>query len=1067
MLTVYTIHIMTSRTERINLIGKCKKLAYQLVIVGKFGDNEYHFPQIGYSSLKNIITDKDLDYTDYVSADAAELECLVYFTFIPSINMVGILDNTLVDVESIHDFLSCIKYLLDMTNTNSNENTSVDPTETRKKLYITSEPSIENTTTHIEEKGQYQPTDQQLAEQPNQQLAEQPNQQLAEQPKVAPIDEPFSMVSITGGEEFSFSISESMNKKIETFIASYLVGDSIWQALASKKDYAYNLFERRYWPYSSTMNKDKIWKHVNENSVRDDYPREITGESDDAKEYRLEMAVAKVRNNNNFAAYEVPAPHQYGDFTKDLNIVEHLININKNGYAIELLFRLCMNPNRAHIIKHEKFWKLCQVLFHTDSIAEENMLLYLLHFPLYILCHEESILFTKVPMKSRIILSSDEAARFMKFKGIHIQRNPYVQVMTGNNPIELTTPFYNRDTTRECNDQKTFDRYFKWMTNDAFQGIDFDEYKIAASGSVVRACRTKVSSQVADYKRVSESYYVHPLDIKRKELKMTWEEFFQTDIFIDIPLPSPKDYESIEEIEKYNAKVAAKYSSGLSKGKYVEPPKIKHASSKKSRKEDNDEDDLDGNSDSDSDVKPKPKPKSKRNKTPNSDSDSDSDLSETDELIIAKPTKSKAKPTKSKAKPKAKPKATKSKAKPKAKAKVTKKNTDSDSDAKSDSDADLKNNESEEDSSDSEDGIASASAMGEIEAIPRSPGSMTFAEYMKAKDVKVIHIKTDENPESPTGEPSPVFLDYKNELDFIDDKSSEEMEKHALLAVSARYHPGYESLSDSEFKLICTPPDKLGQYVKPRHNPMADVDVSVHVNTYAEYEKIAYALYSRIAQNCAVYGPVWMQRIPTTNSSKFRIYGPGLPRDIDLFMVGSNRTPARLVKAYHLDCVHSWYDGKITYSYIGCILSDITGLNRTYKWFSCAKTPGDIVMKYCERSVSIPLNINERKTLEEYIKLTPTWKALFEGKYKDMAIWGAVYVNHPLFHADYFGCGIKANCRQEAIVTNFSEYAHYNRLVTWVTEYGETLARYNEECTHIIPPNIRTIKSYIHYATSK
>ncbi len=996
-------------TDFLSQIAACKKKSYQLVLVGTFGSDTYTLPQDKYRALKDVSP----AITAVIEEDE---ECRVHFKFTSTVPIVEVMDNIVLDTESIIDYLKVIKYLIGLNGTSS-------VSESKDEL----------------------------------------------------------LSSIVEDDEFKFTVSDTTIKKVTQFIDNCDIASHLWTFLASKKDYAYNLWERRYWPYSASIAKNKVWKAINDKISKHDYPREITGESDEASEFRLELQVAKSKFNNNFAAYDIPKPTDYPDLSDLLTTIGLLIEISKMDLAIKLYAHVILNPNHAHIIKSAKFWELSRLLFKREVANEENMFLYLLHFPLYILCHEESIVFTKVAEPSRIILTADEASKFIPLKGVHIRRNPYVQVPTGSEMVELTVPFYNRDADRQIVDQKTFDKYFIWATNGAFKGIDFESKHIAASGSVVRACRARIDSQWKDYKNIGEKYYVHPLELKRRALKLSWEQFIETPEFASIPLPDEKTYSSLAEIEENNQRVRDAIATGASKGKYVEEKKAKDTkatkaktkgkpkkiSKKSQRKEELSDDDILTDSGSDinvddvadevvdsEDERPvkaikktkgvvlSKKAVSKIASVPKPELKIDSDMSslsddEPDEVVkTVKATKDKA----------TKDKMGKDKKKPKGKILPV---------------ANFDPEEAGVDSSDEE------GAMG-----PGTEYRLTHKGYIEPITPDVAD-ETSEHVASPANSVhedavlvesvnrDDEILTYENDFGMLVE-NTEDVEHANFLAMMARYYPGYESLSNSEFKLICLPPSQLGKYVKPKYNAMADVDLSVHVEVFADFERIAQEVYDEIRANCAPH-PVWMQRIPTATASKFRLYGPGLARDIDMFMA-KGRTPARLTKAYHFDCVHSWYNNVTTFSFVGCVLSDLTGINRTYKWFSCASEPGAVVMKYVERSCSIPLNINERKVLEEFIKVSEVWKAIFS-KYPNMAIWGSVYPNHPLFHADTFASGIKMRCRQRGVVKQFSDFGHYNRTVTWKTDYDKDLSRYNADCTHIRVPDLSIVQAYIKYTS--
>ena len=67
-------------------------------------------------------------------------------------------------------------------------------------------------------------------------------------------------------------------------------------------------------------------------------------------------------------------------------------------------------------------------------------------------------------------------------------------------------------------------------------------------------------------------------------------------------------------------------------------------------------------------------------------------------------------------------------------------------------------------------------------------------------------------------------------------------------------------------------------------------------------------LANQIKSNCIHIGEVWIKKIYTLATFKYKIYGPGLIRPIDLFRIPY--PPEKMVKKFHCPIVRSWYDGK-------------------------------------------------------------------------------------------------------------------------------------------------------------
>lgn len=939
----------------------------------KLPDFVVDLPQERYSIIKAIST---LCNNNNVYLDKNIKECNIKLEFTDSLQIVPILENTIVDESSIMGYLRLIAFLVNRVQIESD---------------CKSIPS-----------------------------------------------------NILEDDIIKFSISGEMKHKILEYVESIDIGSYHWKSLSEKKDYTCALFERRFWPYikmSKTSSKNvSLWRYINKKYGRFDYPREITGESSEASEYRLEMKVAKSKKNNNFDAY--PLPKRIIDTVPLLRFVAAIEDTKCYDLAVMAFAAVAIHPDRAHVVREFMFWDLAERLFPRSDTEASNMLMYILHFPLYILCHEESIVFSKVSEGSRCIVTADQASRFIRFDKAHIYRNPYIQVATGNQMLELSVPFYDGDSVRAVNNQETFNRYFDWATDGVFEGIDLAAMGAAISGSIVTACRTKITSQWIRCSKLPDSYHIHPLDMKKRNSGLTWEQFINTEEFKNIAPPSTKEYYTLEEINDINEGVRKMMDGSMKgikdKGPSVVKSKTKAKTTNKKSKVHVEQEDLDG-------------------------SNSEDDLN-SEEEELAKINK-KAKMSKQ--------------SKHHKKGKQSKKN-DSDSDAAvtddgSESDAEYDKNrvaiplpkistmktgdqpvidtpeiDDVDSDSDDEDGAMGPGTEYYIDErgnICSYDELVEFYEMTSSKKDKDIPMASRDDD---------AILTYE------EDNAVDVSEKTIFLNVLARYYPGYESYTDAEFAINCKPPNELGAYFKAKSGNGTDIDLSIHCDSTEEFENRARSIYEAIRVNCVrkELGPVWLQTIPTVHTYKFRIYGPGMKRDIDMYHV-KGRTPARMVKAYHLDCVHSWFDGNTTRSFVGCVLADLTGMGRTYKWFSCAKDPGAIIMKYVERSYSIPLNINERRVIEEYIRVSTQWKKIFE-KYPSMAIWCLAYPGHPILNCAMFNCGIKCGMRQsEPPVSNIQPFAHYNRLIDWNTSYGCSLMRYNDDNTHVKPPQMRIIAQYI------
>jgi hypothetical protein len=175
-------------------------------------------------------------------------------------------------------------------------------------------------------------------------------------------------------------------------------------------------------------------------------------------------------------------------------------------------------------------------------------------------------------------------------------------------------------------------------------------------------------------------------------------------------------------------------------------------------------------------------------------------------------------------------------------------------------------------------------------------------------------------------------------------------------------------------------------------------------------------LYSKIKENCKHRGDVNITTVKTISSIKYKLHGSGLPRPVDIFRIVYN--PIKMVKKFHLHCVKMFYNGKIT-MFRSCVSSLLTGINESYKWFTCNKVPVDVIFKYAQRGSTLILNKNERDVICKFISNNDRWgKMLNEFNIKPEEIFNTVNYNHPFFRPDIYDTGIRKNLKVMSLNKN-------------------------------------------------
>jgi hypothetical protein len=279
---------------------------------------------------------------------------------------------------------------------------------------------------------------------------------------------------------------------------------------------------------------------------------------------------------------------------------------------------------------------------------------------------------------------------------------------------------------------------------------------------------------------------------------------------------------------------------------------------------------------------------------------------------------------------------------------------------------------------------------------------------------------------------------------------------------------------------------------KDQYNLLSDIDISITCDNYDSFEKLAKKLATEIIKNCRSIGKVWLKKIYTTSTFKFKLYGPGLIRPIDLFRISYG--PEKMVKKFHCPIVRSWYDGTNTPSFkidqlnseciifknidddlieyesddfvneitfnttntnnsnnrktinmhytgynslLSCVMTTLSGINNNYKWFFNSKPCIEVILKYAQRGYSTVINNKEKEALLLYMKTSDRWNTYISD---DIDIFGQVSKDHIFFHPCINNTGIRFNLRKFKLMETsiYSKTTHVG-LFKSITEYKVNL----------------------------
>jgi len=309
---------------------------------------------------------------------------------------------------------------------------------------------------------------------------------------------------------------------------------------------------------------------------------------------------------------------------------------------------------------------------------------------------------------------------------------------------------------------------------------------------------------------------------------------------------------------------------------------------------------------------------------------------------------------------------------------------------------------------------------------------------------------------------------------------SEQDKQFALFA--EYYYPSHDSLIALEVPAAKARRSFLVEEKAPPiknrgYNTISDIDISISVKSGDEFTDIAQTIFKKIQANCRM--PIAMEKKETLSSFKYKIFGPGIMRPIDLFQIYYD--PVRMTKKFHLPCVKMWFEGTAAdhtraaaadhtraaaadhtraaaaknggavglFMHRACVASLISGVNERYSWFSCNKIPAEVVLKYAMRGYSTLLNQREMDTLERFMATAPRWNW-------DCQIFGSISARHPVFADAERGTRFGLLPFELTHTTcDFPVPVNFN-----VPERnGVVLSVKNG--THVVPPNEEFIQAYI------
>jgi len=287
-----------------------------------------------------------------------------------------------------------------------------------------------------------------------------------------------------------YEISIASQSKINKFIYSIQIDMDVWNRLTSKPDYNMILFQKRILPYFNL--NDKTWKKASIDALEDAYvarPHE-SSQIVETEDFITTDQMSSPKQppshifNNNFLEWQVLPISKYS-IDEYIDCIEIYYKLHLQRQSLILFLRLLLSPKYCHIIKSINIWRIFKS--HLKNKCINEIVKYCCYYAMYILRHEETILFSNVTINHRIVFTLDEACSLPTFSKSHINRNPYIQQLTDSSRLSDCMPFYLIGD-RKINSMKQFRRRFELATGGAFKNVDFQELNMAVTGSILVPC---------------------------------------------------------------------------------------------------------------------------------------------------------------------------------------------------------------------------------------------------------------------------------------------------------------------------------------------------------------------------------------------------------------------------------------------------------------------------------------------------------------------------------------------------------------------------------------------------
>jgi hypothetical protein len=381
---------------------------------------------------------------------------------------------------------------------------------------------------------------------------------------------------------------------IITFIDGLKVEDQ-WRDFTTPTDYALQEFRKRMLPYFNVDSKE--WRASCLVAKNMDYPPELTNNTDEEDTHRAARNTRKRGNrrsksadnrraantptpvvhnyagalimepedwnpeqaidvitvhtkNNNFLAAEILPIHEYKKTEQLSTIIRILLDMQMERLAVKMFYYMMLNPKYCDVFRYAD---IMQIMMNMNVDNTATLMMYATYYSQYALRHEETVMFSQVNPKYRVLFTLEEALKFPVFNNAAFKVNPYIQQLTDDTNIRNTIPMYLQGR-RTFVDQRTFARRFQIATGGVFDGFNLQEINAAITGSILIPCVSRSPLEQLHvgvrqkYRRTQ--YVADELICTVPDVRIA-QHTLHSNPYMTVRLETQEDYDFFDYLEQY------------------------------------------------------------------------------------------------------------------------------------------------------------------------------------------------------------------------------------------------------------------------------------------------------------------------------------------------------------------------------------------------------------------------------------------------------------------------------------------------------------------------------------